>query len=247
MIESTMGVLVAKIIAAGIEAGFVEKSGRNTVQGYDFVSEADVVRKVGGALLKRGILVYPQHEIESVVPYATKSGSAAFLTTISTNWIFTDGQEQINVITVGQGTDTGGDKGVYKAMTGSKKYALLQALMIATGDDPEIARKGEESDEAPVRRTRSKPAASEDEAEEDVDPTKPTASQIGRLFALGKQAGLTEKGAVAAFVKKQTGKFSSKQLKRDEMEPLFAALQIMAAAGPGSEIDEPEVPSSGPD
>ena len=30
-----------------------------------------------------------------------------------------------------------GDKGIYKALTGCNKYALLKALQLATGDDPE--------------------------------------------------------------------------------------------------------------
>ena len=30
-----------------------------------------------------------------------------------------------------------GDKGIYKAITGANKYALLKLLQLATGDDPE--------------------------------------------------------------------------------------------------------------
>jgi hypothetical protein len=45
--------------------------------------------------------------------------------------------ESLIVEAVGAGTDQPGDKAFYKAQTGAKKYALTQAFLIATGDDPE--------------------------------------------------------------------------------------------------------------
>jgi hypothetical protein len=227
--------LVAKMIEAGTEAGVIQKAGKNEAQGYKFTSEADVVLKVGPALFKRGVLVYPLHTIHSIVEYATKGGAQAFLTTIQSIWTFTDGEYHIEVGTVGQGTDTGGDKGVYKAMTGSKKYALLQALMIATGDDPEISRPDEKKES------------------EAVDPNKPTTSQMKKMFAAANDAGVK----LSAIVEQETGKLSSKQLVKADVDTILTAIKIIKATGGGSmdsppfhlPVDEaePEVPSGGPD
>ena len=206
--------LIGKLIEAGIECGVIGKSGENTAQGYKFTSEADVVKKVGPALFRRGIIATPSHSIHSIIPYLTKNQAQAFLTTIETVWRFQNEQGYIDVTTVGQGTDTGGDKGVYKAMTGSKKYALLQALMIATGDDPEVARPGE--------------AAEADEREEQDPNGKPTQKQVAKLFAMAKEARVED---VPAFVKQITGKFSSKQLKVSDMQGLFDTLATLIATG----------------
>lgn len=226
-VEVVMGAttLKGKIIEAGLEVGIIGKSGKNEAQGYKFTSEADVVMKVGPALFRRGVLVTPIHTIQSIVPYFSGKENAkqAFLTTVESMWTFATEDEELLVGTLGQGTDTGGDKGVYKAMTGSKKYALLQALMIATGDDPEVARPGEKEDA---------------EEREEQDPEgEPTQKQIKRLFALAGKAGM--KGdAVPAFVKQITGKFSSKQLKVKDLQGLYDTLETLIAAG-GATLEPP--------
>jgi hypothetical protein len=51
---------------------------------------------------------------------------------------FIDGEtgEELVFHSEGEGQDAG-DKGIYKAITGAQKYALMKAFMIPTGDDPE--------------------------------------------------------------------------------------------------------------
>lgn len=201
-------------VAKGIR--FVKKGGKNEAQGYAFTSEADVVAKVGPALLEAGILMVPRHRLVEVREYATKSGAAAFLTTIETIWVFMKGTETLEIATVGQGTDTGGDKAAYKAMTGSKKYGMLQALMIATGDDPEVARSDEKK---------------ESEAE---DLNKPTTAQMKKMFAEAEKAGVS----LSAIVEQETGKLSSKQLVRADVDTILTAIKIIAATGGGA-MDSP--------
>lgn len=208
----TATTLEGKIIEAGLEVGVIQKGGKNEAQGYKFTSEADVVLKVGPALFSRGVLVTPFHKVHSIMAYATKGGAQAFLTTVESVWTFRDGDHILEVGTVGQGTDTGGDKGVYKAMTGSKKYALLQALMIATGDDPEVSRPDEKRES------------------EATDPNRPTTAQMKKMFAAANDAGVS----LSAIVEQETGKLSSKQVVKADVDVILNAIKIIKATGGGT-------------
>jgi hypothetical protein len=93
-------------------------------------------------------------------------------------------------------------------MTGSKKYALLQALLIATGEDPEEVRS--------------------DESEPEVDFA--TTNQKNQLAEDGKAVGL-EGEDLRKFVVDTTGKASSAELTKDDMVKLFEALKVLKATG----------------
>jgi hypothetical protein len=142
--------LAARLAVIGKDIGWIEKGGYNDAQKYKFVSESDVVATLKPALAEAGIMVLPSHRLLSVEPFTTAKGRHQFLTTIESTFTFTDGNETLIVQTIGQGTDSG-DKGVYKAMTGAKKYALLQAFLIATGDDPEVTTNDERTTVPPSR------------------------------------------------------------------------------------------------
>lgn len=173
------------------DIGWIEKGGTNDAQKYKFVQESDVVAKLKPALAEAGVIVVPTHRLISVVPFTTARGSQQFLTTIESTFSFTDGAEFINVQTIGQGADTG-DKGVYKAMTGAKKYALLQAFLLATGDDPEIARDDERSE---TTKRSTKPAVSNDAKQADSGNGKPDSIDIKKMLETKKNRvfGLRDK------------------------------------------------------
>lgn len=200
MVATKVDTLIGKLVEVAKEVRNIEKGGMNDAQNYKFVQEADVVRQVMPRLLDRGILFYPSaRRVVSVEPFQTKGGTQSFLTTHESEWTATDGTDSLRVFTIGQGTDTG-DKGVYKGMTGDKKYAILQLLGIATGDDPE----------------------NED---------GPSASQLKKLFAQGKQVGLADKASLQQFVLKRTGKYKSSDLTQEELDGLFAEFDVASAAG----------------
>lgn len=150
-VTATSKTLHDKLVEVATAIRNIEKGGRNAAQNYSFVQEADVVRTVYPELLSRGIMFYPamRRMVGPIVEYATKSGAASFLTTVESVWRATDGKDVIEVASMGQGTDTGGDKGIYKALTGDKKYAVLQLLGIATGDDAEASGSADTSEAAP--------------------------------------------------------------------------------------------------
>lgn len=137
--EVTTRSLVKKLCKVMAEAGYVQKRGHNDKFNYAYATEADVVDSLREKLAARKVFVFPS--IIDVVrkPHSkTSSGGDMHITDIMVRWTFVDGDsgEQWECLMPGSGTDTG-DKGLYKAITGSSKYLFLKAFMLPTGDDPE--------------------------------------------------------------------------------------------------------------
>lgn len=196
--------LIEKLIEVAKEVPSISRGGWNEAQSYKYVGEAQVTSQLRGLLLDRGVLFYPNHRLAGELVVNEKG---RIVTTIESLWTFTDGTDSILVQTIGQGADNG-DKGAFKAMTGSKKYALLQALLIATGEDPEEVRS--------------------DESEPEVDFA--TTNQKNQLAEDGKTVGL-EGEDLRKFVVDTTGKASSAELTKDDMVKLFEALKVLKATG----------------
>jgi len=224
--------LVEKLVEVATAVRYIEKGGRNDAQHYNYVGEAAVVERVGPELLKRNILAYPQHRvIGDPFTFTTAKGSVQVVTTIESTWVFTDGTDEIRVVTIGQGTDSG-DKGAYKAMTGAKKYGLLQALMIATGDDPEIARDDEKDDAPKARTTRN--TARKTVAAPEGDRGGISDAQLRGLMARSRDAGMDPtdpdgKAALQKFVADTVNKHSTKDLTSGDIDVLYGALDELKA------------------
>ena len=107
--------------------GGVEKRGYNAFHKYHYVTEADLVAAVRQYLAAAGIVIIPNAHTE------VRDGD---LTRVMIEYTVTDGNEAFTFSMPGYGADRG-DKGLYKAVTGSMKYALMKLFKIETGDDPE--------------------------------------------------------------------------------------------------------------
>lgn len=121
--------LVQKLCEVMSAVERVEKRGRNEFHKYDYAREADIVEAIRGELASRNLFIFPSVETHT---------RTAEITDIMVAWCFVDGdsgEERVCRIP-GSGQDKG-DKGVYKALTGSEKYFLMKAFLIPTGDDPE--------------------------------------------------------------------------------------------------------------
>lgn len=138
--------------------GYVQKKGRNTAQNYNFANEQTFLDHIRPALVKYFITIAPV-KVEIVanetikVPKFDRDGKPAGERTdrrVLGIWTyrFSRGDSHLEITGLGEGIDSG-DKASYKAATGAYKYALRQAFMIATGDDPEIAREDEEEPQKP--------------------------------------------------------------------------------------------------
>lgn len=107
---------------------------------YKAVSEGDVLKPVKELEKKYGIYSYPKsRQIVDKGTITNSKGTTSLFMRVETEYCFVNienPEEQISVITYGDGVDTQ-DKAPGKAMTYADKYALLKAYKIMTGDDPD--------------------------------------------------------------------------------------------------------------
>ena len=168
--------LVTKLTEVLASISGVVKTGYNDFQKYSYAEEAAIMSACRDELAKRHIMIIPS--IERV----THDGT---LTTIETSYTFCDGEtgEQFVTKWAGTGSDKG-DKGLYKAITGSQKYLLLKTFLIPTGengvaDDPEHPAREAQPAKAVVKTV---PPASPKPQNGSVISEK----QAGRLYAIAK-------------------------------------------------------------
>ena len=119
----------------------VEKKGFNRAQNYAFAREADVAAAASTLFAEYNIFVTMSlvDDTRLTPLFKTRSGSEMFLTELTMEYTFYDGDSDATIGPLrfpGAGADTG-DKGIYKALTGSEKYFLMKTFLISTGDDPE--------------------------------------------------------------------------------------------------------------
>lgn len=116
----------------------------NASFGYKAVSDIDVTLKVKDAEKEFGLVSIPTKQ-ELVDHQVIRSGDGSgrdkitysFLIKMTTKIVDTDNPADfIEVESFGHGLDSG-DKGFGKASTYARKYALLNAYKIATGEDPD--------------------------------------------------------------------------------------------------------------
>lgn len=178
--------LAAKLAEVMGEVGWIPKKGRNTFQNYDYVREVDIVDSVREKLALRKVAIIPKVANMHFEPSVTGKGVAGFFAVVTMSYTFVDGEsgEQLTIEAVGAGTDQPGDKAFYKAQTGAKKYALTQAFLIATGDDPE--------DEQAPKTSKAKPQA------RSTQPTPPEPRQTPSVAPQSTQAPEDEGQGVLA-------------------------------------------------
>lgn len=150
--------LVRKLaeIMAAVER--VPKRGRNEFHRYDYATEADIVQVVRNEMATRQVMLIPSVQNHERHEITTKKNERADpLTVLHMLFTLMDGEtgETIQMPWIGVGQD-GGDKGVYKAMTGGEKYLLMKLFLMPTGDDPETegrkeARKAERAADSEAR------------------------------------------------------------------------------------------------
>ena len=124
-----------KLIAVMKEVGYVQKAGHNDFQNYKYATEADAIKSIRPAMLNHGLCMIPS--VESV--HQDQHGNT---NVIMLYRIFDEEGNHISFRAAGSGNDRNkngiGDKGIYKALTGASKYALLKTFLMETGDDPEV-------------------------------------------------------------------------------------------------------------
>lgn len=132
--------LVRKLAEVMAAVHHIPKRGRNTFHGYDYATEADIVAVVRQELAARQVMLIPQVTGHERIELGTnkKGEPQSPVTLLHMSFTFIDGEtgECEQRTWLGSGQD-GGDKGIYKAMTGAAKYFLMKTFLMPTGDDPE--------------------------------------------------------------------------------------------------------------
>lgn len=123
----------------------IEKKGRNETQGYAYAKFEDYVESIKEILITEGLtIITTVREPKRLEPRQTKYGSFQYVVEVAIILrLFHKTGEWIEIDCYGEGQDSG-DKAIYKAITGARKYGLACLLGLATKDDPE----NDESDAA---------------------------------------------------------------------------------------------------
>lgn len=115
----------------------IKKDGRNDHHKFDFVSHDAVVAAIAQQLPEVGLAFSVEMVDFDREPTGSKdrSGNAAIRYVVKSRYRFTclDTGESQEYLWLGEGVDSQ-DKGLYKAITQSKKTFLLNIFLVATGD-----------------------------------------------------------------------------------------------------------------
>lgn len=218
------------------QVGYVEKKGAMSGYGdkYSYAKESDFIAAIRPAMVEVGLVMYPVGvEDLQVTTYQTAKGTTMnhIVGLFSFAIAHAESGEMITVKALGDGTDTG-DKASYKAMTGAMKYAMRQAFVIETGDDPDDSPSSEQERQpekkgpmnssaalAAVKGQLSKhmnSTAGKPDAGEEMDPTarQTLAIKMGEVFANDDERH--------AFMEKVTGKDSITKLTKAEGWALYS-------------------------
>ena len=190
---ATTKTLHEKLLAAAADAGYVQKSSRNEGQRYNYAGDEAITEKFREALLKNGLLAYPDNLEFVEIQTLPRDGKDTpnVLVHVKGNYVISDGTDSIYVQSLGSGIDVG-DKAVYKALTGFRKYAFRNAVMMATGDDPEAAR----DDEKPSSTKAASSTSSGNTASREDPKLPPTGLMTSPLAAQGYPCHPEEGGPV---------------------------------------------------
>lgn len=122
------------------QVGYVQKSKQMEFgQKYRYAGEADFIAALRPELVKQQIVIAPvAMEMIGMETVKSQKGGEQNRVVIKVAFRFTHAPtgQFLDVVTCGEGIDSG-DKATNKAMTGAMKYALRQAFVIETGNDPD--------------------------------------------------------------------------------------------------------------
>jgi hypothetical protein len=126
------------VLAVYEEVEYVKKTYADQL-GYSFAGEAAIINVLRPAMVRHGITAHVSKvKKPKRVEYQSRSNARMVNTLLKVQLTLTHAASgtKRKVWAWGEGSDSG-DKGVPKAHTGAFKYALRQAFMLETGDDPD--------------------------------------------------------------------------------------------------------------
>ena len=129
--------LVTKLVGVVTEIDHVEKRGRNEFHKYNYVKASDLANLVRDKLSAKNIFFLSDVvTIDRFTIQGEKGDSLAVNLQVEYSFLDGDSGASISFKVPGCGADKG-DKGIYKAITGSLKYALRNSFLVPDEADPE--------------------------------------------------------------------------------------------------------------
>ena len=140
--------LAAKLVRLMKALSCIPKDKVNEGQNYKYLSSDGLLAKVNPACVEVGLATVVQTEVINWKEITKKSGMVWQLVAAKVIITIIDQDTGASITTegIGMGEDPG-DKAFSKAQTQARKYALMLALNISTGEDPEAS---DSTDEPPV-------------------------------------------------------------------------------------------------
>jgi hypothetical protein len=166
--------LAAKLCKVMKTCAVVPKDKANAQQHYKYASSDAVLERANPAFVAAGLATVYELQILDRQPRTTGAGGMWELCTVLARLTIIDAETGASIQTdgIGQGYD-GGDKALSKAQTQARKYALLLALNISTGDDPEADDRSDKAQIPAISCRKCKgPAAYIDDGEFEGKPVK---------------------------------------------------------------------------
>jgi len=130
--------IAAALVKVSSQVQLVNKGRKNDHDNYRYSELLDYVLATAASLRESGIILLSSVDKAETLPdRVTKGGSAQYAVRVQlTIRAVHESGQWAQVAVSGEGQDRA-DKGVYKAITGARKYGIACLLGLATSDDPE--------------------------------------------------------------------------------------------------------------
>jgi hypothetical protein len=130
--------LYQKLLAITEEIGKIEKTGKNTQQGYAFIEQAMVASTLRPLLHKYGVMIMPETVSRTVERYQTAKGTDAVHANVVSRYTVINADDPNEKMVcewdAGEAVDYS-DKATNKATTASNKTFLMKLFNISDKDD----------------------------------------------------------------------------------------------------------------
>ena len=221
--EKTLS-LVSKLANVMKEVKYIQKRGYNKFHKYNYATEADVNEKVGEELSKANIIMIPNMVSHDTREHTNRNGNVEYIVTVNMEFRFIcgDSGQEITFNMSGSGQDAG-DKGIFKAISGAQKYALMKVFMIATGDDPEGDSGVDERNHSQVSNSSS----NQPNTNTNQPPKKLSEGQVKRFFAIAKDCNINS-ADITPTLKKYYGTNKVEELSKQQYDEAIERMQNKA-------------------
>jgi len=136
--EQAISVYINRVMT---DVGYVQKKDENKFQKYKYAGEGALLAALRPAMVRHGLVLFPS--VENVSPideYGNTTVTIEYtLTHAPTGAVWPKPLKAVGVGNDRNSKGGVGDKGVYKAITGTNKYMLFKLFQLETGDDAEKA------------------------------------------------------------------------------------------------------------